>query len=1235
MDSSHRLSAAERPHQRFKRALQITAAGVVIFAEYHGSYLSAPFWRAWSNGKILTNTVTEQPIATGPRDLELCYGDIPRLRKQFAQDGDTVSPQEPWLQRGIGSFKVGPIFERPQQAGLRIEDPTDSLAFTAPIPDIYDDFYDIPSRLMQSLSYMEDRNIVRSDLPASRNRALDWKRIGAAVRENVEKKLGKRQRAAGGSGLHIQVVKNLNSADNKTRGFGEKIEQAAIASLEQYSESLDTLHVSTRVATEYVNLVSLGAHPKTGPIRGFKWAMGVWFGSTDYDKLIDRPSLDTPESALAMRQVLTLIMALPNPDETLRLKSGFIKGQQRLDDMLPKMVKEGIFTPDEARMIGETKLRHEDLGRKPVLVPHVVPDKSVASLKLELMRKLRFDGRDAEYRLNQCDLTAETTLNADINKAANREMRRMQDPAFATELGLTKGEYGLNPRTAPKVNWALHVAEVMPDGKLATRVSTDTYKGAFDLNRQGKQNTGSTEKLRMYITRNQLAIARLYDKYADKTAAELAQVQVHPKDNLTRWAIGYLTDPANERSKKAMLAAADEMPYSAALGSFFTGGGVIRPGNFDRKQNGRIYSVKECLWQSVNLCSFRQTDDLEENIKWDLLGIDHRIMEPGITDPNVAKLRKHYLHEFADYEGTIFFNRAWRQLKGKTPQEMATTLAAKTSGAPTPLAVVFFEIFPDAPQAEMESFIRSNCKTRCDLSPKNIATIYDRHAPYRMANMAEIIAGNGDRSPAAIIAAYRSLAPQASYQDVRQAMSRLNPAIDPFRDFRKEFDSFRPDTSVTETDRLARLIDRTPKPDTPDRRWHSEAEQLTALYHYRHPGADYHDVRSFILRHTSTKVGGSDFRAEHQRYAGRSYSPATVIHTLSLNDREHLSVRAMHLRVAALRSEKPDIGYDAARLATRNDRIENYSWLMRDKNFAAQNLRIGIMLDKEAWKVVEKFWQTMGYPYELPATLANVLGVGGDNTQSLTSMNAIVANNGMSVQNTSLSRLSFAPHDGNPYRTVVDIGENFKPVRVLDAEVAQHVLHTAEGNVYSENGTGKRLREAFKLSDGTTGTTRGKTGTAADASTADTRGGFYTGSTIFTCPATPGSPPHTAKFAFTIGAYIYNPAPSDRFTSGLAVRGLEHLASSALRPMFDHACGLRPLKAEKSPGLMVFRQPDARQQLFGPAKTAWEPQLGPDYTALPLSSPLLTLPRSQAAETTDQRDVFVLKPASRQALAAR
>ena len=216
------------------------------------------------------------------------------------------------------------------------------------------------------------------------------------------------------------------------------------------------------------------------------------------------------------------------------------------------------------------------------------------------------------------------------------------------------------------------------------------------------------------------------------------------------------------------------------------------------------------------------------------------------------------------------------------------------------------------------------------------------------------------------------------------------------------------------------------------------------------------------------------------------------------------------------------------------------AWLLNPRNHRAQENRLRIRIEKDAFARMTPYWQRLGFPFKsLVPTYATAIGSSSDRPTALAELVGILVNDGIRRPATTLTRVHFA---GNtPYETLLQRQQE-KGEAVLAPEVAR-TMRKAMAEVV-EQGTARRLAGVFKLADGTVLTVGGKTGSGDNRFETFNRGGG-----VISSRATN----RTATFVFFIGERYYGvitafvqgqEAGKFRFTSSLPVTLLKLLAPS-------------------------------------------------------------------------------------------
>ncbi|RJG27038.1 transglycosylase domain-containing protein [Massilia cavernae] len=274
------------------------------------------------------------------------------------------------------------------------------------------------------------------------------------------------------------------------------------------------------------------------------------------------------------------------------------------------------------------------------------------------------------------------------------------------------------------------------------------------------------------------------------------------------------------------------------------------------------------------------------------------------------------------------------------------------------------------------------------------------------------------------------------------------------------------------------------------------------------------------------------------------YSPANM----SLADRGYLAtIHPLELWLVGYMRAHPEAKFADITDASVRERQLVYAWLFNTHRKHAQDRRIAGLLEVEAFLKIHAQWKKMGYPFDsLTPSYATTLGASADRPASLAEMMGIIVNGGLRKPTRRIDSLHFAK--ATPYETLVKPAGEAKAERVLSPEVASVVAEAIRGVV--SDGTAKRVKTAFTMSDGQVIAVGGKTGTG------DQRFEVYAGAGRLIESRYVN---RSATFVFNIGerffgsmtAYVAGPRAADYdFTSALPVQLLVTLAPS-LMPMIE------------------------------------------------------------------------------------
>jgi membrane peptidoglycan carboxypeptidase len=330
--------------------------------------------------------------------------------------------------------------------------------------------------------------------------------------------------------------------------------------------------------------------------------------------------------------------------------------------------------------------------------------------------------------------------------------------------------------------------------------------------------------------------------------------------------------------------------------------------------------------------------------------------------------------------------------------------------------------------------------------------------------------------------------------------------------------------------------------------------RVAVIYRSARPAADFAAFSDFMTRHVPPALL-NDHKTNHKLetlYA--NYAPGKF----SLSDCGYLAgIHPLELWLIDYLQQHPQATLSQALAQSGSERQEVYRWLFRAKERHGQDLRIGVLLEQDAFHEIWKDWKRLGYPFDsLVPSYATSIGVSGDTPKALAELAGIIANGGMRYPAETIRQLTFA--HATPVETTLArqpaAGES-----VLSPAVVGLVYNEMLGVV--QNGTGRRVFHAFVLPNGQTVPVAGKTGTGDNRFKV-----FASGSEMIA--ERPVN--RTAAFVFIIGDRLFGTvmafvpsenASSYKFTSALAVQILKDLAPT-LQPLLAD----RPKSVDGSPG---------------------------------------------------------------------
>ncbi|HVO96270.1 MAG TPA: transglycosylase domain-containing protein [Terriglobales bacterium] len=312
--------------------------------------------------------------------------------------------------------------------------------------------------------------------------------------------------------------------------------------------------------------------------------------------------------------------------------------------------------------------------------------------------------------------------------------------------------------------------------------------------------------------------------------------------------------------------------------------------------------------------------------------------------------------------------------------------------------------------------------------------------------------------------------------------------------------------------------------------------RLTALFFAWRLGADSDALTAWLEKH-NVKTAEIDVPKLFRAYQNPR---------LTLIDYAYLlSVHPLDLWCASQFYKDANIPWDKLYASSTQARQLGSSWLLNSRNQRAQDLRLRIRIERDAFTRLTPYWQRLGFPFKtMVPSYATSIGSSSDRPVALAELVGILVNEGVRRSSSSLTKVHFAK--GTPYETLLEKNPG-KGEQVLAPEIARTVRKAMADVV--EQGTARRLNGVFKLADGRTITVGGKTGSGDNRFETFGRGGEVTSSRATN---------RTATFVFYVGeryfgvitAFVQGREAADyKFTSALPVTLMKLLAPAVIARM--------------------------------------------------------------------------------------
>jgi membrane peptidoglycan carboxypeptidase len=310
--------------------------------------------------------------------------------------------------------------------------------------------------------------------------------------------------------------------------------------------------------------------------------------------------------------------------------------------------------------------------------------------------------------------------------------------------------------------------------------------------------------------------------------------------------------------------------------------------------------------------------------------------------------------------------------------------------------------------------------------------------------------------------------------------------------------------------------------------------RLAMVFHAWNQGRDEQSLDSWLRQH-NVQLSEAEVAGLIRSYGGPH---------LNLSDFGYLlGVHPLDLWVAGQVAGRPDAPFSELLAESEAAQRVSSEWLFRTRNRRAQDLRLRIRIEQDAFERMTPYWQRLGFPFpSLVPSYATAIGSSADRPSALAELLGIIVNDGTLIPSYSIREIQLGRT--TPYETKLQLQPAHNE-RIIGVEVARALREVLASVV--EEGTARRLKGAFRALDGSSLAAGGKTGSGDNRVKTFSRGAQLVSSQAIN---------RTATFVFFIGerhfgvitAFVPGDTAADfRFTSALPVSVLK-LTAAEIQP---------------------------------------------------------------------------------------
>ena len=557
--------------------------------------------------------------------------------------------------REIVGYGLFPIYHEKTRAGLRVNDRQGHALHESLVPErAYESFDSIPATVVQAVLFVENRELLDPRRPYL-NPAVKWPRLAKAVGVEVAGAL--RPSRPGDRGEHArdparEVPPRVRRAARAPRARScARCSRRACAP----TRAAPTPCAARRqIVLDYLNSMPLAAASGFGEVHGLGDGLWAWYGIDfgEANRLAARRATPSIARARVQASLSLILAAAPAVHYLPRISPRSRRSPTAICRVLAAAGRSTAGLRDAA--LGEA------LAFRAVSPPPPVDwsDRKAANLVRAPAHRAARRARALRPRPPR----PHRRQHARRPRAAGGSeiLQSLRDPARVRRSGSTA--ISCSSAAIRPADLQLHALRARRRAQLPARPDRQPRPAARHqrgrqarsrLDRQAAHADHLPRDRRRRCTRATPATGRRAARRSHATGAT----------GSSAWAVEYLaTTPAaacRRCSRRRWT-----RRYSASPGeAFFTGGGLHRFANFERKHDGEVLTRARGFRQSVNLVFIRLMRDIvSHQIYGRRASLATRAGRPA-THPRRASIST----RFADREGSEFLRRFHREYAGSTP----------------------------------------------------------------------------------------------------------------------------------------------------------------------------------------------------------------------------------------------------------------------------------------------------------------------------------------------------------------------------------------------------------------------------------------------------------------------------------------------------------------------------------------------------------------------------------------